>query len=325
MKTPIPKKLKPALAKYGSLVLILWAIYFFISINADNSRALEKYNLSESGLNWLQLLVSLPIAAVWLIILFAALSFYGYAQTIHGSKEGKAFRYISGGLTVLLIGMIAGAYLSLLERGISGETYSGASSENKIIVFENYAAAITSLLAYWFFWKAGRVLLGLINSAKQKAKIFQNSVVILLPAALIYLYLLLNNPYRSSSDNQDVFPTYALPDIWIILTIFLPYMLAWGLGIYALLSIIIFQTKVKGIIYKNILKHFTGGMTLIISLNITLQFLTQFNDFFSRAGLGLILVIIAVIYTILVYGYVLVAYGALKLNSIEAVNKAESD
>ena len=137
--------------------------------------------------------------------------------------------------------------------------------------------------------------------------------------SVFYAILVLQSPYRTVSDNPLIVPTYFLSDALIVTTVILPYVITWLYGLLAVLNIWLFGQGVKGKLYRDALRPFIIGFTIVILLSVFLQVIKLFSGFFSTLGLGTLLVIVYVLVAVIAAGNLLIADGAKRLKEFEAV------
>ncbi len=303
-----------------SAVVAIWIVTIVLALHAKNTLTLEHYHISRAGLRLILAILELPTLFIWFAILFAALSFYRYARQIKGSKESPGFRAIAYSLTAMLIGSIVGSVIGGIQTLASESASNPQLVKQHYIIVANYLAVITALATYGFLFQGSQSLLG---SLKQRQSATKNYLKVLLPVALLgvlYVGLIFANSNRRMVTDPLKSPTFGLPDPLIILTVAVPYIVSWAIGLLALRGIYRYQAETPGIVYKYLFQGLTKGLTIVIVLTIILQILTQFSNSLSAASLGLILGIIAIIYIVLVLALLYVARAARRLNSIETLD-----
>lgn len=303
------------------LIVVLWAVNVGVNLLTSNKLATQRYNIPENVLDLLTVVFSLPLLLIWLAVAFAAISFYRYAQNIAGSKDAKAFRFFSYGLAASLVGLIASSVLSASQTVIGQFVADPASLQTMFVVIRNYVSIVVALATYTCLFIGSTVLLEVIG---KKLNQWRQILPVLVPfagLALIYLWLLFTNDSRQVSTTLGYPPTFGLPDSLILLTVAIPYLLAWFLGITALRNIIQYQSQTPGIIYKKILKKLVTGMTIVISLSIILQLIAQFSGFWASKGLSTILWVATILFIVLIFAYVQIALGARQLHKIEIIGR----
>ncbi len=303
-------------SKYYYLgIIILWLIYAGLTFNSPTpAQTTGRYGLSTTELRVLRATVVLPFLFIWLAGIYAVVRFNRYLKYISDSNEAEGFRNIVYGLICLLIVIVVPQFINLYT------TYNPESFEiqRRVTIVRNYSNIILYLSAFWFILKASRHLVGSISEAKpNKMSLFIPIFMFVL--SIFYILLIFLNDYRGVSDDPLIRPTYYLPDILIILTIALPYIIIWSLGTVAILKIHLFSKHVPGIIYRNAFSRVAFGLASIIGLSIIFQFISQSGAYFGRAGLGVILLIVYVILIAIAVAYLFIAKGAKALAAIEEI------
>jgi hypothetical protein len=307
-------KLVPWLV-YGALGLV-WLGTVSLSIRASDGLTTSHIRLSATQLRLVDLAVALPGLAIWAAILFAARSIGHYARAIAGSKEAAGFRYLARGIYALLIGLVVSSYLGGLQQLLSHHAAHPQQVKTDFVIVSNYVSVVSALITYGLVLQGGRLLLRSIGARLEIAQrlLIGVSFAVLTVA---YLWLIHDNPARQTSVDPAISPTFGLPYWLIVLTVALPFVFSWFVGLLALLSIHQYGNQTAGLIYKLLFKKLLIGMTLFISLTMLLQLLTQLYNLYADSSLSFVLGIIALVYLILTYAFMLVAQGARRLNGIE--------
>jgi hypothetical protein len=314
-KPPAEHKLVTALPYVG--VFILWLSSLILSLQQTNEAALKQYDLTESSLHTIQIILSFPALFIWVTLLYAFLSFYRYARQIAGSPDSPGFKYIAWGLGALLSSFILTNFLRQI-RGLLAENSANPDSiDNTFIILTNYVSVVAAFLAYLWIYKGSRSLLASIKVNLTLPKNMFRFVIPFAVLAAVYLTFIFINPERRISTHENINPTYALPDLLILITVAIPYLVAWWFAILALIGLYRYKKLSTGIIYKSLFDRLLKGLTALISLTIFLQLLTQFTAFLAQSGLNSILGIITVLYIVLVGAFIAVGRAAQQLNKIE--------
>lgn len=304
-----------------TLVGLLWLINIGVNLMTSNKQVSERYGIPESALDLIAVALSLPLLLIWLAVAFAAISFYRYAQNIKGSKDAKSFRLISYGLFAALAGLLASSLLSTLQTILGQFVVDPSSLQTPFVIVRNYVSMAAALATYGCLFFGSTALLEVIGKTLNGWRQIMPVLVPFTGLAVLYLWLVFTNESRQVSTIPGYAPTFGLPDYLILLTVALPYLVAWFLGITALRNIIQYQSQTPGIIYKKIFKRFVIGITTVIGLTIILQLISQFSGFWASKGLSAILGAVAVIVFILIYAYIQVALGARQLHKIEIIGR----
>ena len=119
---------------------------------------------------------------------------------------------------------------------------------------------------------------------------------------------------------EDLNPNpYRLPLWLILLTIIIPYLYSWMMGLFAVFEISQYRRVVRGVIYKDGLRLIATGTTCAIIASVALQYLTSSSPYLRLINLNSRLVISYVILITFAIGFILIAIGASKLKKIEEV------
>ncbi len=295
---------------YFIALLIIWLGYVTLMVMAPPNPS-NTLNLTRIQMVSIQLSVAIPLLIIWGIILYSILKVKTYADSVKGTSEEGWFKGIVGGLTMLFIGLILPSFISFLSSYNPGSEIMRAD----VKIVTTYVTVITTLLAFWFLVQSSKGFLTLINTKTSQL----GAVVILIFIIIVYSYAVFNNPYRTISTDAAIRPTYYLSDTLILLTVMLPYIVAWFLGIVAMINFRTFSKNAPGLIYRKAFSFVSVGIVFIVGISIITQLITQFNAFFVGLPVSTLLAIVYVLIALILAGYVFVARGAKELLKIETV------
>ncbi len=305
-------QMRPALIA----VVTLWLAYCILSILAPSSGAEERYHITSLRLAFLQGTFFIPLLVIWLAAMFAIVRFVRYTSIIEGSPESAGFKKLCYGLRALFLVLIIPSFINLVAMY---NPESGAADKYTSIV-RNYSTIVLYLFAFWQLWHGSKILN--ITSTKEqgsapKARII--AFVITATLSAVYVWLIFQNPFRTSSTDLLVKPAYYLPDWLIVLTIIIPYIAIWTMGSVAVINLIAFAKRVPGIMYRRAILWVSWGLSLIVLLLVALQLLNQLGGYFGRAKLETLLGIIYLLLLVMVVTYLFIARGARALTALEEV------
>lgn len=303
---------------YISVVLV-WVVVTTLQVIFVNDQLAEQFSVTPDVLRWILALISVPLLTIWLVVLFAIISFSNYADNIQGSADAYGFKYIAYGLSVFLVTSFANSLLS--GYGVMSLEVSANPLEvqTNLAIASNYLTAISSLLIYWFLLRGG---LSLIKTIKAKIPVLTLIFYVVLPVAIftaLYSRLILLNESRYFSVTAGAAPTFGVPDTLLFATLVLPLAVSWLFGAWSIAAYHTFWRKTKGVIYKPIFKRLVIGLGLVIGLSIILQILTQFSGYWDSAGLQSILALVWIVYAILIFAFWQIGKAAQDLNRIETI------
>jgi hypothetical protein len=299
---------------YGLLGLLSLLYVALTMLTPIDSHA-RTYGLRVASLHWLQLTILLPIIGVWFIALWGSLRFKLYALRIAASKDGQALNQVANGLLLLVASLVltslAQSFLAIFVRD---------HNPRADMIVTHYIALILPLAAFAVIALGAQRLSALIHH--QGIMRSQLGVFVLVAVmGIIYAALLVVDPNRQSSPNPAQISSYYLSDWLIILTLVLPYLVQWYLGLMAAALVLNYQHYALGVIYRQALVKLAAGMAAIIGALVLIQLLTALGPGLSHLGLGAILALIYVLILVYALGHVLVALGARRLSRIEEAGR----
>ena len=295
-------------------VIAVWVLSTLYTLGQNVQESIDRYHTTATALRVIEISLALPTLFIYLAVTFAAVTFLTYSVRIRDSREEMGYKKLAAGLVITLAYFAVSAIINLFQN-----RYSTGQGLTNYTIIRNYVYILLNLGIYWYFWHGSRQLVATLKSKvglAQKTTVAQAMIVVL---SVIYTYLVFHNPYRTSSANVLIKPTYALPDILILITVILPYLLTWTLAAMSVVNLTFYAKNVSGIVFKQLFRDLARGFWLIIALTISLQMITQFADFWANTGLQGILVFIGVIYFALVVAYLQFGFAANKLDRIETL------
>ncbi|MFA5934147.1 MAG: hypothetical protein WC795_02945 [Candidatus Paceibacterota bacterium] len=316
METSAKKHSSIFLSIYILVSGLLWIAYFILTFSTPLTEASNKFNLTLFSRTLLQISIILPIFIAWFASFYATIGLKKYTDLIIVSEDGKAVRLIGVGISVLIFGLV----LSLVAGSLRGYILAYYTEYLKLfVIINNYITVAVPLVSYWLIFKGSYKLALTVTDKKfiKSNRFFPICITLVLSA--VYIVSLFLNPIRQSSPYPGTPATYYLSDLWILLTICIPYIIGWFLGVFSICNLKIFTKKTTGFIYKKSFKRFNLGITIIVGFSIMMQILSSFSVSFRNISFDWILVIVYIIIAILVAGYLILASGVNKLKDIEIV------
>jgi hypothetical protein len=295
------------------LVFTIWSLIYIIG-TLIAPLAPNRFSLTEAKTRLIQITIALPVVLIWLAAIYGAEHFNSYARSIKSSKDGKALSVIGIGLTTLAAAVMSG--------GLGGILRPWALRDGWIETFTviyNYLQVSLYLIAFYFIYKGSVMLRGVAITKKESISSWIPVLVTIVIIGAFYTFILLGYDYRNSTPDPRKYSSFYLPDFLVFATLALPYLIGWALGIKSALNIAFYHKKVKGIIYRSALKNFVNGIYLVIAFAVALQMLIALSTYFAEAGLASILLVVYLIIVFYSLGFLILAAGSKKLNTIEKV------
>lgn len=281
---------------------------------SPDTSTLKKYDITATQLRVLIITIVLPYVIIWTLSLIAYLRFRAYSRSIKNDKDGEAWHEVTKGILWIALSLPIFSTVNTLSSLLYRQTPSWTSN---LVRFDVYLAMIVMAIGIWYVYKGSGKLLSLVHKYR-----FQTSLTLVLgfiAFAVVYTFMTLNDPARSVPTGAIERATYYEPDWAILLTITIPRLLMWFLGLQALYNITVYFAKTRGKIYKSALVNLAQGLGIILGATIFLRVLQTLNSVLAVSGLGLMLVIIYLLLVALGIGYFLMDRGARKLEILEKV------
>lgn len=295
------------------IAFTIWSLIYIIG-TLIAPLAPSRFNLTAAKTHLLQATIALPVILIWFAAIYGAERFNSYAHSIKESKDGKALNQVGTGLTWLAIAVMSGGLGSILRPWALRDGWI-----ESFIISYNYLQVILYLTAFYFIYQGSVMLRAVVSKKRENISSWMPVIISILAIGILYISVILGYDYRNSTPSPHKYSSFYLPDSLIFLTLALPYLIGWALGIKSALNIAFYYKKVKGIIYRSALKRFVGGIFLVIAFAVILQMLIAFSTYFAQAGLASILLVIYLIIISYSLGFLVIAAGSKRLNAIEKV------
>lgn len=270
------------------------------------------YRLPTSMTRLLQLTIILPVIGVWFTALWGSLQFKNYARSIVASSDGRALYGVANGLLWLVWGLVVTGLIQSLRPWALGWANPGVW-----VMLNYYTGLLFFIISFVLLFSGARQLASMVHFKDY----FRWHIIALVAVTILgvaYAWPVAFNQYRSSGASGG-FLQYALPSWALLLTIVLPYVVAWYLGIMAAAGLRIYHKHADGIIYRQAVSRLSVGLFGVVVASVFIQLLTAVSASLQRLGLGSVLILIYVLIIVYAAGHVLIASGARKLARIEEV------
>lgn len=297
-------------------IFLLWLLYQIITFAAPVSASSVSLGLSAQSIRLLQLTISLPLLATWLIGIWGADNLSRFSRSLENVDQKIAFHHTSKGVRILIFGSMLTSLLGSIR------TYYALSPEivRLFTILINYLYVIPTLYGLILFHSSARSLARSVKA--EKLSFIQSIFSLLLPLSisLLYSWFILTNPTRTFSNIPGVNPTYYLSDLLIFLTLVVPLAASWVFGTLSVLYTHQYHTNVSGTVFRTSTGQLTWGKTLIVFASMFIQLILSLgNSRLLGQGLTIVLAIIYAFVLIQAIGYLLVGLGSRKLKNIETV------
>ena len=302
-----------------ALFVVLAALYILQTVLIKPDPAtLARYHLSANSARALTLTIALPYIIIWFVALLGYLRLKTYQSLIKTDKDGEAWRQIANG--ILWLGLFL-PITAVVDNQATHYINAHPSSAALITRTINYLTVVIILLAVIAVFRGSQKLLALIKAKDLVSVAGSYQLVTLLFIALspIYVLLVLHDPSRSHPYDGVKIANYYQSDWWILITIVIPRLISWYLGIRAALNILIYRYKVKGTLYRDALKKLSTGIIGVVLSIVALRIFQTGAVRLAHLSLGTLLAVIYLLLIIISIGYIFVARGAKRLQKLEDI------
>jgi len=288
---------------YAAFVIAYVCLTF---IPYPEHKTLAHYHLSVTGLRLLDLTIVIPLVIIWFAAFYGYYKLHSYGRLIKQAKDGRAVMKLSYGLLALAVGLPLNSVLSAIFHLIS--LHHPAFTAPAAII-SNYVAVAYSLVAFIFVSIGAR---GLSNISKSRLPLLVSNVLMLVVVALgVALCALIGRGH------QNVETAFHLTAPQIMLTLALPYVYAWLLGVFAIAEIYLYSRRVAGVVYRNSWNQLAFGLAGVIIFDILLQYITTLSSWLTNLSLSRLLLLLYVLLLLLASAFIVAALGTKKLVRIE--------
>jgi hypothetical protein len=299
-----------ALQRAAGLVLVYVLLILLLPASHATIRA---YHLSTLEYHTILFAVTLPSMLAWLAAFFGYAKLRQYVYSIRKTPEGAYFDKLATGCAWLAWSLPLAAILSLLLSGLANQWPSFYPTS---IILSNYLNLLFPLIAFSIIGIASR---GLVNQSKLKFSLTSVRVIMVLFLIVGVLYCYLTFKHFDLTSLGSTHNPYFLP-IWLmVLSVIIPYLYAWFVGLLAAYEITLFSQEADGVLYRQALRLLVLGLIVVIASSIALQYMSGIRPRVGHLIFGYQIVVTSIFRLIGGGGFVLLAMGASRLKKIEEV------
>jgi hypothetical protein len=292
---------------FYSYLLFLIVYSGFTLLPAPLPSTLAQYHVSVLGLRIIDVTLILLLAAIWYAGFYSYAKLHAYAKLIHNDKDGKPVARIVQGIFLLVMWLPVSSTISTVLNYFAMRHLGMLPA---VTVINHYVSLALPLAGFILISLGSRGLSTLVRP-HFSYRASNLLAIFLIYVGLIYYRLTVTTPGRAL--------IYHLSVWLILLTLVAPYIYMWFVGLQATYEIYRYRKKVAGVVYKNSWKLLALGLGWLIVMSIALQYLTTLTARLNRLSIYWLLVIVYSLLLLLAVGFVLIAFGARKLQKIEEV------
>lgn len=291
-------------------MVLFMALVFILPVSQQK---LQVYNLTASEYRYLLSIVLIPLIAAWSIAFYSFRRLREYARAIKDAPEGADYATMAMGTGWLAWGFALPPVISSLLGPLA---QSHPSLIPALSWYSTYIYLLVTLVGL------GYISTGVHKLARRSAINFEMRqiryiVALLVAMAALFCVLIVGRLHGTSL--SDSFNSFYLPNILVWVTVVIPYLYAWCLGIIGAFELSIFAQQTSGVIYKQALQYLASGLVIIIVSMIALQYFRAIVPRTGALAINGALITVYGIYAANAIGNVLLAVGVRRLKRIEDI------
>lgn len=288
---------------YGAFVI---ALTLLTLLPAPATATLIRFHLTPTGLRMLDVTFLIAEFIIWFAAFYGYNKLSRYSKLIHSGKESKQIAKLARGLLLLSLGLPITALLSSVLSIIAAHHLAFAASS---VVINNYTGIVFPLLAMLWLSLGAR---GLGNLAKTRPHLLLFNVVVLVTIVLGVVFCCL-----VVAGHKQLRLVYHMSPELVMLTLGIPYMYTWFLGLYSASELQAYSQKVAGVVYRKGWNLMIVGVLSFVFLSIILQYLSTLTTWLASLTLYEVLLLLYVLLLLFIAAFIVFALGARKLMKIE--------
>ena len=296
--------------------ILVASLYIVLILNLPpNKNVQDFYNLETFEYRIILLALALPILAIWLAAFIGYAKLHQYAHSVRHTPQGLAFTKLATGCLWLAWSL---PVMTLVPFILSSLGNKWPDFHPPAVIITNYVSLGLALIAFSFIASASRFLLA--NSKVGSSSLLLNARSILLSFLTIGVtYCFLTFRQFDLSSLAAANNAYFLP-IWLmILTVTVPFLYAWFIGLLAAYEILAYSRQEKGLLYRQALSLVGYGLFAVILGSIALQYTSSVMPTVEYLTLDYHFLLTLLFRVISGVGFILLAVGASRLKKFEDI------
>lgn len=256
----------------------------------------------------------IPLLLIWATAFYSLNKLQAYIVYLQLSPEEAGFKGLAKGCKWLVWGLPLTAILNIGLVRLSEYGDVGLINEARFI--STYASLLLLIVAFSYMSKGTSLLMQKYTKKHTHTSVLALKQLILSLLGIGYSYLIISNLDELnllSSENRYSIPVWAL-----ILSLVIPYLYVWFLGILTATDIMRFAHKTPGIIYRKGLHLLASGLILVVLSLMSVQYLKALIPYSGSSQVFPYAATI-IVYSLCWAGFMMIAGGARKMQKVEEV------
>jgi hypothetical protein len=291
-------------------IVVFWLLYVVASLAAPSSSA-EHFHLSTATVTLLRIGIFVPVLIIWILAVRGTATIKTYAATVGPGLEANALNLIADGLIWTIVYLVSASVIGSFIPHFIDTPYLKTA-----VLIRNHVSPLAALIAFILIFRGSQSLKRVSDFVTWTSETF---VVLGIFGLFCIGFVLEFATSPTNGVDSSGIPLSILPHEALLFSAVMPFVLAWFLGILAMINIRKYATTVKGILYRQALRNLAYGIGVIIAFTMLHQILVFSSRFLLNLNLLVILLIIYLLLGLYAVGFVLVRRGAHNLMRIEAL------
>ncbi len=309
-------ELTGTMKRFIALVYLpLTIVYLAMSIiYPTDPKTIAARHLSIGEARVIALSLAIPLVIIWLFAFYGSWRLKQYSDGIKQFKDGKAISILANGILILSLYLPIRAVSKILLNYLAYLHPSLTNCTNLVITYIN---VLLPLIAYLLISQAARKLLSQAKVVLSLKSIY-GLILLFCIIGAIYFNNVSSMAEKLNPSDWLVSVDYGMVMPIRILTIIVPFLFMWTIGIFAAYEIYLYQKNVKGLFYRQSFTLLSIGLILEIVASFLSQYVTTFGESLRKLPTAASLIIVYAVLILLAVGYALIASGVRKLKKLES-------
>ncbi len=294
-------------------LILFAALYIGLAMGLPpKPTTLQQYHLTPTSYRMIELSVVIPLVLIWYAAFFGYTHLKRYSTPIKKNKDGKQVAKLTTGLGWLAFSLPVSSLVSTLLN-YAARLHPDLLPSATII--EDYVSLLLPLVGLLYISHGARGLTELIKQRPSQRSIYLFAIILITIGAS-YCHAIFSNTWILATTGHKT-PIYYLPNWLLFITIVVPYIFMWFIGLLAAYELHLYNKSVPGILYRKGLHLVSLGLGYIIMLSVVFQFITTLTGHINHLKINNVLLLVYGLLILISIGYILVAIGAKRLQKIE--------
>ena len=297
----------------GCFILLSFVFLLLAAVLPANKHVSQLYHLSSSQYHILFFLVILPLMLLSFLAIYGYTKLQDYAKSIEMTPEGQDFKFLARGCRWLAWGLLIPAIIEIILSSIANihPDFQGTA-----IIITNYLYLFVPIVAFSLISSGSH---GLLERTRKQLSISNAKSLIMVFVLIGVAYCFLIFRHFIGTKIGTTSNPYYLP-LWLMLvTMVIPYLYAWFVGLLAVYEIVLFSKQSRGVLYQQALQLVAYGLAVVIASSIALQYVSSIVPSTGHLVLNSSLAATYAIRLGAIAGYLMIARGAVRMKKIEEV------